>query len=303
MPGPFQLRNYATFTGPLQKDEAAYSYELSEKEGIWHTDIPTDTSFPLTDVGLVFFRDFSDFSYFHLYASAPQIVVLEKQAGQKLPSLFLQVLNTIVNGNIIVNGTIVANKTITCNGIVVCNGVMKNTGAVIHGSSSTMNGAVTMNGAAAMNGAVAMTATATLAGVGDVATAINGKKSFDIPHPTKKEHRLRYVCVETPKADVYVRGKLKGSNVINLPEYWKGLVDPDSIDVVLSPIGSFQELYVEDVQWGTKVIVKNSAGGPINCSYVVYGERKDTEPNIPEYKGLTEADYPGDNSGYNINSD
>ena len=298
MPGPFQLRNYATFTGPLQKDETAYSYELSEKEGIWHTDIPTDTSFPLTDVGLVFFRDFSDFSYFHLYASAPQIVVLEKQAGQKLPSLFLQVLNTIVNGNIIANGTIVANKTITCNGIIICNGVMKNEGAVIHGSSSTMNGAV------------AMTATATLAGVGDMASYMTttrgiavSKKSFDIPHPTKKDHRLRYVCVETPKADVYVRGKLKDSNVINLPEYWKGLVDPDSIDVVLSPIGSFQELYVEDVQWGTKVIVKNSAGGPVNCSYVVYGERKDTEHNIPEYKGLTEADYPGDNSQYIINSD
>ena len=298
MPGPFQLRNYATFTGPLQKDETAYSYELSEKEGIWHTDIPTDTSFPLTDVGLVFFRDFSDFSYFHLYASAPQIVVLEKQAGQKLPSLFLQVLNTIVNGNIIANGTIVANKAITCNGIVICNGVMKNEGAVIHGSSSTMNGAV------------AMTATATLSGVGDMASYMTttrgiavSKKSFDIPHPTKKDHRLRYVCVETPKADVYVRGKLNGSNVINLPEYWKGLVDPDSIDVVLSPIGSFQELYVEDVQWGTKVVVKNSAGGPVNCSYVVYGERKDTESNIPEYKGLTEADYPGDNSQYIINSD
>ena len=298
MPGPFQLRNYATFTGPLQKDELAYSYELSEKEGIWHTDIPTDTSFPLTDVGLVFFRDFSDFSYFHLYASAPQIVVLEKQAGQKLPSLFLMVLNTIVNGNIIANGTIVANKAITCNGIVVCNGVMKNTGAVIHESSSTMNGAV------------AMTATASLSGVGDMASYMTttrsiaqSKKSFDIPHPTKKDHRLRYVCVETPKADVYVRGKLKDSNVINLPEYWKGLIDPDSIDVVLSPIGSFQELYVEDVQWGTKVVVKNSAGGPINCSYVVYGERKDTEPNIPEYKGLTEADYPGDNSQYIINSD
>jgi len=298
MPGPFQLRNYATFTGPLQKDELAYSYELSEKEGIWHTDIPTDTSFPLTDVGLVFFRDFSDFSYFHLYASAPQIVVLEKQAGQKLPSLFLMVLNTIVNGNIIANGTIVANKAITCNGIVVCNGVMKNEGAVIHSSSSTMNGAVNM------------TATASLSGVGDMASYMtttrsiaSSKKSFDIPHPTKEDHRLRYVCVETPKADVYVRGKLKGSNVINLPEYWKGLVDPDSIDVVLSPIGSSQELYVEDVQWGTKVIVKNSAGGPINCSYVVYGERKDTEPNIPEYKGLTEADYPGDNSQYIINSD
>ena len=298
MPGPFQLRNYATFTGPLQKDEAAYSYDLSEKEGIWHTDIPTDTSFPLTDIGLVFFRDISDYSYFHLYGPAPQIVVLEKQAGQKLPSLFLMVLNTIVNGNIIVNGSITANGKISCNGVVICNGVMKNEGAVIHNSSSTMNGAVNM------------TASATLSGVGDMASYMtttrsiaSSKKSFDIPHPTKEDHRLRYVCVETPKADVYVRGKLKGSNIINLPEYWKDLVDPDSIDVVLSPIGSFQELYVEDIQWGTKVVVKNSAGGPINCSYVVYGERKDTEPNIPEYKGLTEADYPGDNSQYIINSD
>ena len=286
MPGPFQLRNYATFTGPLQNDEAAYSYDLSEKEGMWHTDIPTDTSFPLTDVGLVFFRDISDYSYFHLYASAPQIVVLEKQAGQKLPSLFLQVLNTVVNGNIIANGSIVANGKIICNGV------------------STMNGVFIANGAVKMN------SQATLAGVGDMKSYMtetrsiaSSKKSFDIPHPTKKDHRLRYVCVETPKADVYVRGKLNGSNVINLPEYWKGLVDPDSIDVVLSPIGSFQELYVEDVQWGTKVIVKNSAGGPINCSYVVYGERKDTESNIPEYKGLTEADYPGDNSQYIINSD
>ncbi len=285
MPGPFQLRNYATFTGPLQKDETAYSYELSEKEGIWHTDIPTDTSFPLTDVGVLFFRDPTDFTHFHLYGPAPQIVVLEKQLNQPLPSLFLQVLNTVVNGNIIANGSIVANGKIICNGVTTMNGVFITTGA-------------------------AVMAQINLAGTGDVTAAIkantalaSSKKSFDIPHPTKKDHRLRYVCVETPKADVYVRGKLNGSNVINLPEYWKGLVDPDSIDVVLSPIGSFQELYVEDVQWGTKVVVKNSAGGPINCSYVVYGERKDTDPNIPVYKGLTEADYPGDNSQYIINSD
>jgi hypothetical protein len=286
MPGPFQLRNYATFTGPLQKDEAAYSYELSEKEGIWPTDIPVDSSFPNFDVGVLFYRDFTDFTHFHLYGPVPQILVLEKQLNQPLPSLFLQVLNTVVNGNIIANGSIVANGKIICNGVSTINGVF------------------------ITNGAVKMNSQATLAGVGDMASYMtttrsiaSSKKSFDIPHPTKKEHRLRYVCVETPKADVYVRGKLNGSNVINLPEYWKGLVDPDSIDVVLSPIGSFQELYVEDVQWGTKVIVKNSAGGPINCSYVVYGERKDTESNIPEYKGLTEADYPGDNGQYIINSD
>jgi hypothetical protein len=32
----------------------------------------------------------------------------------------------------------------------------------------------------------------------------------------------------------------------------------------------------------------------------VYGERKDTSKNIPEYKGLTPDDYPGDNNEYNL---
>ena len=130
---------------------------------------------------------------------------------------------------------------------------------------------------------------------------LNRKKSFDIPHPTKEDHRLRYISIEGPTADVYVRGKLKDSNIIELPDYWKGLVDPETIDVSLTPMGSFQELFVESIQWGTRVIVKNAAGGPVNCSYVIYGERKDAERNIPEYEGLTPKDYPGDNTAYVIN--
>ena len=118
------------------------------------------------------------------------------------------------------------------------------------------------------------------------------KKNFDIPHPTKDGHRLRHVCIEGPSADVYVRGKLKDDNVIKLPEYWRGLVDPESIDVSLTPLGNFQELFVEKMEWGSQVIVKNAAGGSINCSYVVYGERIDCEKNIPEYEGLTVNDYP-----------
>ena len=42
------------------------------------------------------------------------------------------------------------------------------------------------------------------------------EKSFDIPHPSKENHRLRYVCTETPEAGVYIRGKSK-SEVIELP--------------------------------------------------------------------------------------
>ena len=285
-PGPFLLRNYATFTGPLQFDELAYSYEIAEKEGIWPFDVPINTGFPNFDVGVLFFRDPTDFTHFHLYGPIPQILVLEKGAYQPLPSLFLEVLNTIVNGNIIVNGSVV------CNGPVIT------------------NAAVIANGIVICNNLVNCKNIVLLAGIGNVATYMLktraiavSKKSFDIPHPTKKDHRLRYVCPEGPKADVYVRGRIKDDNTIYLPAYWKDLVDPDTIDVLLTPIGSSQELFVESIQWGTKVIIKNNSSGPINCSYVVYGERKDVSPNIPEYQGLTQDDYPGDNSEYIINGD
>lgn len=127
------------------------------------------------------------------------------------------------------------------------------------------------------------------------------KKSFDISHPTKENHRLRYVCLEGPSAEVYVRGKLKDKNVIDLPDYWKGLVDPDSITVTLTPIGTFQELFYEEVEWCSTIKVMNAAGGPVNCSYTVFAERKDTPKNIPEYQGLTPLDYPGDNDNYLVN--
>ena len=127
------------------------------------------------------------------------------------------------------------------------------------------------------------------------------KKSFDIPHPTKKNHRLRYICLEGPGADVYVRGKLEDNNVIELPDYWSGLVDAETITVNLTPFGCHQELFVEKIEWGSRILIKNNAGGPIKCHYTVYGERNDVEKNIPEYEGLTPDDYPGDNSDYVIN--
>lgn len=130
----------------------------------------------------------------------------------------------------------------------------------------------------------------------------DAKKSFDIQHPSKDNHRLRYICLEGPDAEVYYRGKLKNESIIQLPDYWKELVHIETIGVNLTPIGSWQELYVEKIQWGTQIVIKNNSGSQIHCSYVVFGERKDTPKNIPEYPGLTPEDYPGDNREYNINS-
>lgn len=124
--------------------------------------------------------------------------------------------------------------------------------------------------------------------------SVGSVKSFDIPHPSKEGYRLRYICLEGPEAEVYLRGKLEESNIIELPDYWNNLVDIETLGVTLTPIGVYQELFVEKIEWGQKIIVKNNLGGPINCSYVVYGQRKDVPRNITEYEGTSAKDYPGE---------
>jgi hypothetical protein len=129
----------------------------------------------------------------------------------------------------------------------------------------------------------------------------DSKKSFDIQHPTKDGYRLRYICLEGPEAEVYIRGKLIESNVIELPDYWRDLVDIETIGVSLTPVGHYQELFVEKIEWGKNIIIKNNSSSTINCTYIVYGERKDVSKNISEYMGTSPDDYPGDNREYVIN--
>ena len=85
-------------------------------------------------------------------------------------------------------------------------------------------------------------------------------KCFNIPHPTKENKRLVHAASEGPETAVYVRGRLTDNSVIELPDYWKGLVDPDSITVSLTQIGSSQDLIVEGVDWGNKVRVRSGNG-------------------------------------------
>jgi hypothetical protein len=128
--------------------------------------------------------------------------------------------------------------------------------------------------------------------------SVGAVKAFDIKHPSKEGYRLRYICLEGPEAEVYLRGKLENNTEIKLPDYWKDLVDIETIGISLTPIGVYQELFVEKIEWGTNIIVKNNLGGPINCSYVVYGQRKDVPRNISEYEGTSAKDYPGDQEPY-----
>ena len=116
-------------------------------------------------------------------------------------------------------------------------------------------------------------------------------KPFDIKHPTKGDgYRLRYACIEGPEVGVYYRGRLTGSNMIELPYYWKDLVHENSITVSLQPIGVTQKIIVMDFD-NEKIILS----GNIDCFFHVYGERKDINPLITEYGGDSWKDYPDPN--------
>ena len=68
---------------------------------------------------------------------------------------------------------------------------------------------------------------------------------------------------------VTYRGSMKDTNVIQLPAEWKGKVDLETISVSLTPIASYQELYVEKIEWAERVIVKSASASAINCYYTI----------------------------------
>ena len=96
-------------------------------------------------------------------------------------------------------------------------------------------------------------------------------KSFIIDHPTKEKHKLRYACLEGPENSVYVRGKTSDS-VIELPDYWTGLVHEDSITVNVTPIGN-HKVWVESINNNSVTIGSDGS----EYFYTVFAERKDVD--------------------------
>jgi hypothetical protein len=108
-------------------------------------------------------------------------------------------------------------------------------------------------------------------------------KSFVIDHPTKDGMKLRYGSLEGPENGVYIRGELKNSNIIEVPEHWLGLVHPETYTVHLTPIGKYAQLYVEKIE-NYNVYVADANMNPIHCYYSVWAERKDIPKLITEYE-------------------
>ena len=141
--------------------------------------------------------------------------------------------------------------------------------------------------------------------IGNLQGTASGNKSFDIPHVKDNKKRIRHICAEGPESGIYIRGKLKDSNQIVLPEYWDGLVDPSTITVTLTQIGYSQDLIVDSVDWGKIVKVRSGLGANINCYYEVWAERYINPLDHDEklhvvYDGDSPADYPGNNEFFSV---
>tara|TARA_B100000427_G_scaffold180552_1_gene150141 strand:- start:178 stop:435 length:258 start_codon:yes stop_codon:yes gene_type:complete len=71
-----------------------------------------------------------------------------------------------------------------------------------------------------------------------------------------------------------VRGTVSVDGIIELPATWIGNIEPETINVQLTPIGVYQELFVNSIQYGAKVIIRNAMGGPIKAYYEVTADSK-----------------------------
>ena len=146
------------------------------------------------------------------------------------------------------------------------------------------NGPTVFNGLLNANGGI-LTRNIT-AGIGIfTAKLIAPIKHFDIPHPSKPGYRLVHTCIEGPENAVYFRGKLKDKTFIELPSFWDNLINPETITVHFTSHRIYQELYVKTIEWGKIIRIANNLGGPIECDYIVYAERKDVDKLVVEYEG------------------
>ena len=183
-------------------------------------------------------------------------------------------------------------------GVKIDTGAKAEVGAKSFAGAEARAGAKAHAGVTVTAGSNITAANATALVVTDVGgNVLATKKTFDIKHPNKEGWRLRHACVEGPEAAVYIRGKLNGNHIIKLPEYWKNLIDYDTISVNLTPFGREDNLYVKEIR-EDMIIVSGNHLTNVQCFYQVWADR--LGEFVVEYEGESPADYPIDQSDHSV---
>lgn len=69
-----------------------------------------------------------------------------------------------------------------------------------------------------------------------------------------------------------IRGKLINNSVINLPNEWEKIIDPYSITVSITPIGSHQNIIIKRLD-SKSIHLQSNISTPIECFYHVFAEK------------------------------
>jgi hypothetical protein len=102
-----------------------------------------------------------------------------------------------------------------------------------------------------------------------------------IKHPRLEGYDLNYVSLFGPENAVFLRGRTK-RNFIDLPPYWEDFVNLYTLSVHLTEVGSKQDIFVKGMQ-GTKIYLQTN-GMPVDCYYLIIGERSDIPRHRPEQR-------------------
>jgi hypothetical protein len=86
---------------------------------------------------------------------------------------------------------------------------------------------------------------------------------------------MKNTIFESSDKTIFVRGKVINSKVIDLPEQWHDIVNPRTITVILTPVGSHQNVIVKRFD-SRQVHLQSNGAIPIECYYHVFAELKDT---------------------------
>jgi hypothetical protein len=135
--------------------------------------------------------------------------------------------------------------------------------------NGTFSSAVSATSVSAATGNFSSQVTATLGTFTSVSAPF---KLFDIEHPSKENKRLIHACLEGPELGVYFRGKTN-KNEIEFPDYWRDLVDENSITVHLTRCSLNQPSLMCSGVMDNKALVHGANG--YDYFFIVYGERKD----------------------------
>ena len=144
----------------------------------------------------------------------------------------------------------------------------------------------------------------------------SGAKPFVEPHPTEAGTVIRYVALEGPEAGTYFRGKgqfVGRSAVIDVPESFRLVTDPEGLTIQVTPIGDFASVAVVSIGLD-RIVLKSSAD--VAFFYTVNGVRhafKDwqvmvqsgefdpeaADATIPDYLSAEQKRYLVQNGTYN----